>query len=241
MHYDDIRLGSQHITSHHFVTLFHSPSHHFLYYFIPFTPRFSPYTFRALSPQTVLKTLKTHKLSDTAVENACWVLGNVVAALPLSKTSSSYAWSVSERGSSPTTVGTALPQAAGAGFDTISLEDSPTSTTANNNNSTVDDDPFNPVSLPFTSSSSSSSSSPLQSLRDAVYQDPHNWDLLVGCVETHMHKEQAVRWLAAAVGVFADQGKRRHVTPSFPPTLHASCLYADISTLLPSYLPSWPL
>ena len=192
----------------------------------------------------MLKTLKTHKLSDTAVENACWVLGNVVAALPLSKTSSSYACSASERGSSPTTVGATLFQAPGAGFDTISLEDSPTAnnTTANNtnttaNNASVDDDPFNPTSLPFTSSSSSSS--PLQSLRDAVYQDPHHWDLLVGCVETHMHKEQAVRWLAAAVGVFADQGKRRHVTPSFPPTLHASCLYADISTLLPSFLPTF--
>ena len=143
----------------------------------------------------MLKTLKTHKLSDTAVENACWVLGNVVVALPVSATSFSFAGS--ERGSSPVTVGP-------VGFDTISLEDSPSATT-----NTVDD-PFNPTTTgtsSFTSFSSSSPSSPLQALRDSVYQDVHHWDLLVGCVDTHMQKEQAVRWLAAAVSVFADQGK----------------------------------
>lgn len=104
------------------------------------------------------------------------------------------------------TVGTTFPPtAAGVGFDTVSLEDLPT----------VFDDPFNPATNTTTTTTgttslsfSSSTSSPLQALRDSVYQDTHHWDLLVGCVETHMHKEQAVRWLAAAVSVFADQGKR---------------------------------
>ena len=122
-----------------------------------------------------------------------------MVGLPVSATSFSFAGS--ERGSSPMTVGP-------VGFDTISLEDSPSATT---NNTTVDD-PFNPTTTTtgtssFTSFSSSSPSSPLQALRDSVYQDVHHWDLLVGCVETHMQKEQAVRWLAAAISVFADQGK----------------------------------
>ena len=175
----------------------------FSQYFVPFTPLLSNY-----SLQTVLKTLKTHKLSDTVVENACWVLGNVVVALPVS--SASYSLHAS-RGSSPVTVGSAFPPAAaGVGFDTVSLEDSPTNT---NTTTTAFDDPFNPATTTtgttFSAfSSSPSTSSPLQALRDSVYQDPHHWDLLVGCMETHMQKEQAVRWLAAAVSVFADQGKR---------------------------------
>ena len=163
-----------------------------------------------MTTQTVLKTLKTHKLSDTAVENACWVLGNVVVALPITTSGSITlpSWPTPERDSSPVTIGAGagvgVGGGGGTGFDIVSLDDSPNTTTDDHSNPTTT---TGGMPTTMTSFSSSSSSSPLQALRDSVYQDHHHWDLLVGCVETHLHKEQAVRWLAAAVSVFADQGK----------------------------------
>jgi hypothetical protein len=42
---------------------------------------------------------------------------------------------------------------------------------------------------------------------DEVYKMASNWDLLLGCLETHVMKEQTTKWLCAGLGVFADRGR----------------------------------